>query len=189
MFNTYLELGFEHILDPNAYDHIIFIIALCAIFTIKDWKKLLVLVTAFTIGHSLTLALSTLNVINVNSTLVEILIPITIIITAIVNISISSITKSGIRFHYILALLFGLIHGMGFSNYFKALLGRSQEIIGPLFAFNVGVELGQLVIVVLFMAFSFIMHFALKLRQNIWKIFVSGIAFGIAIILLLEAIK
>ena len=157
MLVEYIKLGLDHILDLQAYDHIIFVVVLCALYNSSEWKKIILLVTAFTIGHSLTLALSVLNLININAYLVEILIPITIIITGINNIYIVAnkhITQNRVLINYLIALCFGLIHGLGFSVYFKALMGTTQSIIIPLFAFNLGVEIGQVMIV--FMVFVFL---------------------------------
>lgn len=126
-FQLYFVLGKDHILDyANGYDHILFVVALCAIYLARDWKKILVLVTAFTIGHSVTLALATLNVISIDSKLVEFLIPLTIFITAFGNLfrREESYSVKPIQTNYLLALCFGLIHGMGFSNYLKAILGK-----------------------------------------------------------------
>ena len=156
MIGAYTELGFDHILDPQGYDHILFVVALCAIYLIQDWKKVLILVTAFTIGHSLTLALSSLKIVNISASLVEKLIPITIILTCIYNIwkartnlpsKQSTVREEKVMANYVLALGFGLIHGLGFSNFFKAMLGRDESIVMPLLSFNIGVELGQIVIV------------------------------------------
>ena len=157
MFKLFLEEGFNHILDPQAYDHIMFVIAICVIYKWTDWKKVIILVTAFTVGHSLTLALASLDVVKVNSQLIETLIPITIIISAAFNLI------KGFRegqdtgtIQYTLAAGFGLIHGLGFSNYLKSILAGEDSIIGPLLAFNIGVELGQLVIVLLTMLLGFL---------------------------------
>ena len=169
MFPTYLELGFDHILDLQGYDHILFLIALCAAYAATEWKRILILVTAFTIGHSVTLALSSLKVINVNADLVEWLIPITILITALIHLFRKPDTKTNRLADYSLALFFGFIHGMGFSNYFRALLGQEAEIIVPLFAFNLGVELGQLVIVTVIMVLNYLFVGIGKLSQNYWR--------------------
>jgi len=186
MFKVYLELGFKHILDLNAYDHILFVIVLCAVYNWKDWKKLLVLVTAFTIGHSITLALSALGIVVFSAELIEFLIPLTILATAIANITLDHDTSKVIRLNYCLALFFGCIHGLGFSNYLKALLGGEESIVRPLLSFNLGVELGQLIIVALiFVANYFITQF-LGVKQRSWTIFMSGAAAGIAIILMRE---
>jgi hypothetical protein len=182
-FRLYYELGMEHILDINGYDHILFIIALSAIYIIEDWKQILVLVTAFTFGHSVTLALATLKIVTVNSDLIEFLIPITILITAVVNLFVKtgSTTKGKLRLNYFLAASFGLIHGLGFSNYLKSLLGRDSSIVTQLFAFNVGLEVGQIIIVGIFMASSFLFVTIFGVNQRDWKMVVSSIVAGIAI--------
>ena len=186
MFSVYLQLGFEHILDLKAYDHILFIIALCAIYRVAEWRKILILVTAFTIGHSLTLALSALRIVNLPADLIEFLIPLTILITALYNVLRKAEASQRVLWNYFLALFFGLIHGLGFSNYFRALLGQEENIIGPLFAFNVGVELGQLLIVAIIMAVSFVVMNVFKAKQRDWTLFISGAAAGVAFILMLE---
>ena len=143
MFSTYFQLGFEHITDINGYDHMLFLLALCAAYIYTDWKKILVLVTAFTLGHSITLSLAVLNIIPVNSAWIEFLIPVTIVLTAGKNVVLKQ-EKSSVA-TYLMALAFGLIHGMGFSNYLRSLLG--DELLLPLFSFNIGIEVGQLLVV------------------------------------------
>ncbi|HMS67381.1 MAG: HupE/UreJ family protein [Saprospiraceae bacterium] len=190
MFNTYLELGINHILDIEGYDHILFIIALCAVFGIKDWKKILILATAFTIGHSITLALAALDLVKFPAKVIEILIPITIIITAITNI-LRSDRKEGEDFpkwNYYLPLFFGLIHGLGFSTFFRALMGKSSEVILPLFAFNVGVELGQIVIIAITMLLSFLLVNLAGLKRNYWNLAVSILAIVVSCYLIYEKI-
>src|SRR6187551_1859470 len=126
-FQVYFQEGREHILDWKfGYDHILFVIALSALYLLRDWKKVLILVTAFTIGHSVTLALAALDIIPVNEKLVEFLIPTTIFITAASNLFKNEETIGQRNFHinYAYGLLFGLIHGMGFSNYFRTILGK-----------------------------------------------------------------
>jgi hypothetical protein len=153
----YLHLGYKHIIDINGSDHILFILALMIRYSWNEWQKILILITAFTIGHSFTLALSTLNWISFPAAFIELLIPITILITALANLKLtSSATPSKYPIIYYLALFFGFIHGLGFSNYLKMLLGKEESILGPLFAFNLGLELGQLLIVGLLLIISFI---------------------------------
>ena len=187
MFQTYLQLGFEHILDINAYDHILFVIALCAVYSIQEWRRILILVTAFTIGHSLTLALSALEIVVFPAEIIEFLIPLTIFATAIFNITHHHEVRHMVRLNYLLALFFGFIHGLGFSNFFKALMGPDESIIGPLFAFNVGVELGQLIIVGIAVVASYIVVQKFKNPQREWNLFISGAAAGIALILMMGA--
>lgn len=186
-FQLYLQLGLQHIADWRAYDHIVFILALCAGYNPREWKKLLVLVTAFTLGHSLTLALAVVDVLNLPAALIEALIPITIILTAAYNIATAGTNLSGKQhiYHYFLAFDFGLVHGLGFSNYLRMLLGKSENILLPLFSFNVGLEVGQLLIVGVIMALMWLFLNVLQTTQRDWKLVVSGAAAGIALTLLL----
>jgi hypothetical protein len=154
-FLTYFRLGVGHIADLRGYDHILFIVALTAGYALRDWRRLLWLVTAFTIGHSLTLALATLNVVRVNARTVELLIAITIVVTAVFSLVLRTTGADGRRtvspvrqrLLYGLAGCFGLIHGLGFSSFLRAVLGGEESIVLPLFAFNIGLEIGQLAIV------------------------------------------
>jgi len=184
-FQTYLQLGFDHISDLNAYDHIVFIIALCAAYPLNRWRSVILFVTAFTVGHSITLALATLHLLVVPSNLVETLIPVTILATCFLNIFKPFGGKLGGKTSYVLALLFGLIHGLGFSNYLRALLGGEESIIAPLFFFNIGLELGQLMILALFAGVAFVFLRLLGISHRRWNIFISGAAAGISVMLLL----
>lgn len=189
-FQLYFILGKDHILDyANGYDHILFVIALCAIYLTRDWKKILILITAFTIGHSITLALATLNVIAVRADLVEFLIPLTIFITAFGNLfrREESYSAKPVQTNYLLALSFGLIHGMGFSNYLKAILGKDHSVITQLLAFNLGLEFGQIVIVGIFMAISFLLVDLINVSRRDWKMVISSGIAGIALILMKDA--
>ena len=187
-FALYFVLGREHILDyANGYDHILFVLALCAIYLVSDWKKILVLVTAFTIGHSITLALATLRIISFNIDVIEFLIPVTILITAISNLlHKEAANESGkkIQFNYFLALTFGLIHGMGFSNYLRAILGKNESIMKQLLAFNLGLEFGQLIIVAIFMGITFVFVRVVGVSRRDWKMIISSAIAGIALILI-----
>jgi hypothetical protein len=185
-FELYFKLGRDHILDyANGYDHILFVIALCALYHLRDWRHVLVLVTAFTVGHSITLALATLSIVNVNQKLIEFLIPVTIFITAASNLFKKEETFSGrpIQLNYLYAGCFGLIHGLGFSNYLKTILGRDENIISQLFAFNLGLEFGQIIIVVLFLVTSFIVVDLLGVNRRDWKLVISSAIAGIALML------
>ncbi|CAG4988528.1 hypothetical protein DYBT9275_00102 [Dyadobacter sp. CECT 9275] len=191
-FQAYLLLGFDHITDSNGYDHILFIIALCTIYTLVDGKRVIILVTAFTVGHSVTLALATSGMVKVDPALIEFLIPVTILITAFFNFfykpaknSLSAKDKT-FSFRYPVALLFGLIHGLGFSNYLQALLGKEASIFGPLLGFNIGLELGQLVIVFIILVIAFVMVDLLKVQKLSWNHIVSGIVAGMALSLILN---
>lgn len=185
----YLHLGFKHIISWGAWDHILFVLVLTLRYQWTDWKKLLVLITAFTIGHSATLALSTLNWIDFPSTIIEFLIPITILFTAIANFWVKSFEfKSKYPLIYFLALFFGLIHGLGFSTYLKSLLGMETSILGPLFTFNLGLELGQLLIVGLILIISFIFVSQIKVKRKLYLQIGSAIAIAFALNMVLERI-
>ncbi len=192
LFSIYFSMGRDHILTIEAYDHIAFLVALCALYRFSEWKKLLILVTAFTIGHSFTLAMAAYKVFTPNYELVEKLIPITIILTAVWNIwkvntpktdnilseRLLSLPNLG---HYGAALVFGLVHGLAFSNKFIAT--EPAEAVTSLLAFNIGIEAGQLAIVAFILCCVFIVE-KLQLPQRIWTIGVSFIALGIGIYML-----
>lgn len=194
LFSTYLELGFNHILDLEGYDHILFLVALCAIYNLKHWKQVAILVTAFTIGHSLTLALAALDVIRVSKDWIEFLIPVTIIATALYNVISRPDPEQNHskkwRTNYLLALLFGLIHGLGFSNFLRSTLmpGEEHSLVSQLFAFNIGVELGQLGIVAIILGLAFTAMQLLRVKNTDWNLFISGMAAGPALIMALERI-
>ena len=191
MFADYLKLGMDHILDPNGYDHILFVTVLCSLYIPEEWKKLVILVTAFTLGHSLTLGFAAFEVVSFSSDVVEILIPVTIILTGLYNIIMTLTPKYVIgNFHinYILAAGFGLIHGLGFSTFFKAIMGRTEEITRPLFAFNIGVEVGQLIIVALILMIGYILLNIIKLKKPYWTLSISLLSMFVASHLLLQKI-
>jgi len=186
-FSIFFPMGIEHITDLNGIDHILFIAALCLRYLINDWKKLLLLVTAFTIGHSVTLALSTLNVIEIPRNWTEFFIAITILITALSNCFVKNFTfKSKYPVIYFFALFFGLIHGLGFSTLLKSMLGKDQSIVVQLLAFNLGLEVGQIIIVLCILITSFILINILRINRKYYLVFASG---GIAALALEMAIQ
>lgn len=188
VFRLYLELGIEHIMDFRGYDHILFILTLCAVYFFKEWKRVLILVTAFTIGHSTTLVLATLDLVNISTGLIEFLIPLTIFLTALFNAT-YKYEKVNKRLHlmkYAAALFFGLIHGLGFSNYLHSLLGNEQNIIKPLLAFNIGIEIGQIAVVIVIMSLTWLVVHVLRARRREWNLLISGAGLGIALILMIE---
>ena len=190
-FNLYYNLGLDHILDIAGYDHIMFVIALSALYQIEDWKKVLILVTAFTIGHSITLALATFDLINVDSNLIEFLIPVTIAVTALSNLFVKESGSAGnlkLSINYVFAGIFGLIHGLGFSNYLQSLLGKSTSILTQLFAFNIGLEVGQIIIVVIFLAAGFLFVSIFGVSRRDWRIIVSSIVIGVSATLMMDAV-
>jgi len=185
-FGSYFRLGMEHISDLSAYDHIVFLMALVAVYSLQNWKHVVILVTAFTLGHSVTLALAALGYIPVRVELIEFLIPVTIFFTALYNLW-SDKDGRHFKWKYLIAFVFGLVHGVGFSNFFRTLLGSQADIVSPLLAFNLGVELGQLVIVMVALAASyFVVDRWRLLNRRDWTVLLSGAAIGIALILMQE---
>ena len=185
-FPLYFELGWQHILDWKGYDHILFVMVLCGTYLLSDWRKVLILVTAFTIGHSITLALSVFKIIHVKTDLIEFLIPVTILVTAALNILSGKSKPKGLYLKYAFALFFGLIHGLGFSNYLNSLLGKSTNIVAELFAFNIGLEFGQVIIVLGILIFSFLLLNVFKVKKWDWTFFLSSAIFGISFIMAAE---
>jgi hypothetical protein len=187
-FQLYLELGIKHILDIKSYDHLLFLISLCVIYPVRQWKKILVLITAFTIGHSLTLALATLKLIAVNTKIIEFLIPATVFLAASANLLQKSdnFNSNLHKFKYLAALFFGLIHGMGFSGYLISLLGTSGSIIGPLFAFNLGIELGQIMVILTIICLSLLAVDLAGVKRREWNLVWSGAALGVSMVLMID---
>jgi len=173
-FLFYLQLGWEHIISIDALDHQLFILALVAIFSFQDLKKVLILVTAFTLGHSFTLALSAFDVIRFPSNWVEFLIPCTIVFTALDNLIFSKNEDKLIKLNYFLALIFGLIHGMGFANSVRMMLAKEQSIVIPLLGFNIGLEIGQIAVVIIILSIFYILSTFLKLKKKHWVMLVSA---------------
>ncbi|UKB83330.1 HupE/UreJ family protein [Chryseobacterium sp. MEBOG06] len=187
-FLFYLNLGWEHIISMDALDHQLFVLALIAVYSYNDWKKILILVTAFTIGHSITLALSILDVFRVPSAWVEFLIPLTIVVTSFDNIIMKNKKQTLMRANYYLALIFGLIHGMGFANTARVMIAKSQNIAVPLLGFNIGLELGQIVIVFAILIILFMMLTIFKVNKKDWILFVSSGVFALSLKMTLERI-
>jgi hypothetical protein len=184
----YFRLGWEHIISKDALDHQLFIAALVAIYLLKDWKQVLILVTAFTIGHSLTLVLSVFDIIRFDSRWVEFLIPLTIVITALSNLFQKKFTARSVRINYILALVFGLVHGMGFANTIRFMLASDQSIGWGLLGFNLGLEVGQIVVVTLLLLLAQLVISLLKINRREWVIFLSAAVFGLSLKIVLERI-
>jgi HupE / UreJ protein len=185
-FALYFETGWHHIISWNALDHLLFIIALAAIYLAGNWKQVLILITAFTIGHSLTLALSVNDIIRFDEKWVEFLIPCTIIATAVFNFLAKDFKPGSLRINYFLALFFGLIHGMGFANTIRFMLADSQDITVPLLSFNLGLEAGQVVIVAFILFISYILVNKAQLNRKWWVWALSALTILIASIMVAE---
>lgn len=195
LFTTYLQLGFLHICSWQATDHLTFLLALCAPYALADWRRVVALVTSFTVGHSITLALATLGIMGVNAPIIEALIPVTIILTALVNMRRAgpALDRRSRRETSVLwaapnalAAAFGLIHGLGFSNYLRALLGAKSRPVAELLSFNLGVELGQLLVVSVILLLGFVLLRGLGVARRDWILTVSGAALGVATLLLVQ---
>lgn len=187
-FSVWFETGMWHIADPMAYDHILFLIALCGFYSWRDWKGLLVLITAFTLGHSLTLALSVMEVVVLPANYIEFAIPLSIVLTCIYNLfRLSHRPAKSEPLRYGMAAIFGLIHGLGFSYLLKAMLGSQNDLLLPLFGFNVGLEAGQLLIVAALLLAGGLAQ-TLKIKERDWRLSISTFTLGIALVMTLERI-
>lgn len=184
-FNNYLRLGYEHIVTLGALDHILFIIVLMAVYQPKNWLKIILAVTFFTLGHSLTLTLSALELIKFDHKLVEFLIPVTILLTALFNL-----TKAGqdqnSKAKYWIAGAFGLIHGLGFASYYGMLTLGENNYWAALLPFNLGIELGQILIVLVFLILMLIFQRIFNVKSQSWNLFFSGAGFGLSLLMILK---
>jgi hypothetical protein len=185
-FIFYFTEGWHHIISWGALDHLLFILALSAVYLLSNWKQVMILVTAFTIGHSLTLALSMFDIVRIKSSLVEILIPCTIIATAFIIFFQKIFTAKSLRLNYFLALFFGLIHGLGFANVLRFMLAKDQKIGWNLFSFNIGLEAGQLIVVSIILGLSYLFVDKIKLGRKWWIRILSALAFCIALKMVIE---
>ncbi|MEN9640458.1 MAG: hypothetical protein RLZZ262_2327 [Bacteroidota bacterium] len=185
--SVYAQLGFEHITDPDGYDHMLFLLALVAPYLWFKKKTLLWLVTAFTLGHCLTLMLAVLDIFRMDPDLVETLIPVTIAITAIMNLiglKYEKVTRPSIK--YIITTCFGLIHGLGFSTFFREMSTDNMELVSALVCFNVGLELGQILILAGIIGVSYVLHLIFKLKPHIFSVVYSSMALVLALHLLMS---
>ncbi|KAA3622073.1 MAG: HupE/UreJ family protein [Flavobacterium sp.] len=180
-FWLYVKLGLDHVLDLNGYDHILFLVALCAAYSFNAWRKLLLLVTLFTIGHTISLLLAHYNIVAIRGEYVELLIPITILATALYNIFNARRTKPSTAnlIFYLVTLFFGLIHGFGFARYYNMM--KTDESVAPLLEFALGVELAQIIIVLLTLLLSFLAVGILRFNKRDWLLIMSSIVIGMTI--------
>ncbi|MCF3111638.1 HupE/UreJ family protein [Niabella sp. CC-SYL272] len=186
-FWFYFEEGWRHIISPDALDHQLFILALAVIYTFREWKQVLILVTAFTIGHSLTLALSVFDLVRIASSWVEFLIPLTIVCTALWNVLRRGQFRQ-IRTNYFLALFFGLIHGLGFANTIRMMLASDESVGTGLLGFNLGLEAGQVIVVLAILLVTRLMVGGIKIPQRIYIFVVSAVVFVLSLKMALERI-
>ena len=182
----YFTLGWQHIISFDALDHQLFILALIVLYTLQEWKHVFILITAFTIGHSITLALSTLHIVTVPSNLVEFLIPCTIFITAAANIIKPAKGLKKVQLNYLTAIFFGLIHGLGFANALQFMLARDQSLGWSLLSFNLGLEAGQIAVVILLLLLAHIFIFYLKVKRRYWIVIISSVVLLVSIKMIIE---
>lgn len=186
-FLFYIKLGLTHVLDLGAYDHILFLSALAVPFTFKSWKRVLILATIFTIAHCTSLALSVYEVVTVDVSLIEFLIPVTILLTALFNFVyvFKESLNVGLFLHILATAFFGLIHGFGFSNYFKMLMAEEEDKITPLLGFATGIELSQVTIILIVLAIAYFVLSLLKVKRSIYISVASILIIAITIPLLI----
>ncbi len=180
LFTTYLELGYQHIAGLDGLDHILFLLVLTSPYTIQRWKLLLLMVTAFTIGHSLSLALAAMDAVEVNRTWIEFLIPVTIVLAGLFNLFRKNKSNKTPWLSLLVVIAFGLIHGVGFSSFFQSLLGKEESILMPLLAFNLGIELGQLLIVMIVVILLTAVQGSGTKHQERLVFFINSAVIGIA---------
>jgi len=189
-FWIYFQIGLKHVLDIHAYDHVLFLIALTVPYTFKDWKRILLLVTVFTVGHSLALLLSVFGIIAVKVNIVEFLIPITILITAFYHLfTAGKATKNdGLNLVFFVTLFFGIIHGLGFSNYFKTILGgTATSKLLPLGEFALGIETAQIIVVFVVLLISYIVQTVFRFSKRDWALVMSAFIIGVVIPMIVES--
>lgn len=185
-FLLYLSLGWEHIISTDALDHQLFILALIAAFSFDDWRKLLILITAFTVGHSITLAISLMDFFRILTAVVEFVIPVTIAITALYNIITRKKSQQLTKINYVLALVFGLVHGLGFANTARAAMSSEDSLLMPLLGFNIGLELGQIILVLVILILHFFAISLFRVNKKDWVMFISSGVFALSVQMALE---
>jgi len=188
-FMLYFKMGLNHVLDFSAIDHILFLIVLTVVFSFKQWKKVLWLVTLFTLGHSLSLALAAFEIVEISLDLIEFLIPLTIFITAVINLFTAKKTSKGKEnINLVFALFFGLIHGLGFSNYFKMMIGQEEDKVLPLLEFALGIEAAQVIIVLSILSLGFFFQNVFNVNRRDWILVFSSIVIGFSIQMMIDSV-
>lgn len=184
-----IKYGINHVLDFNAYDHVLFLMALTVPYMFKDWKRVLLLISVFTIGHTLSLVMAAYNIVSINGVLVEFLIPITILIVALFNVFTAGKKvkerKTGVLF--VTTLFFGLIHGLGFAREFKMFIGKVESKLIPLLEFALGIELAQIIIVIMVLFIGFLGQTVFRFSKHDWVMVISSIVVGLAIPMIINS--
>lgn len=188
-FWIYFQIGLKHVLDVHSYDHVLFLIALAVPFSFKDWKRIILLISLFTIGHTMALILSVFGIIAIKVSVVELLIPITILITALFNLFTAgkSNKKESINLVFFIVLFFGIVHGLGFSNYFKSILGgTATSKLLPLGEFALGIEAAQIVVVFIVLIVSYIVQTIFRFSKRDWTLVMSAFIIGVVLPMIIE---
>ncbi|MDG1870694.1 MAG: HupE/UreJ family protein [Flavobacterium sp.] len=188
-FWIYFQIGLKHVLDINAYDHVLFLMALAIPYSFKDWKRILLLVSLFTLGHTVALVLSVFEIVTVKAHIVELLIPVTILLTAVFNLfnSGKSAKNNKVSMVFFTTLFFGVIHGLGFSNYFKTILGGSAlSKILPLAEFALGIEGAQIAVVFAILILSYIAQTVFRFSKRDWTLVMSAFVIGVVVPMIIE---
>ena len=184
-----VQYGINHVLDINGYDHVLFLVALAVPYVFKDWKRLLLLVSVFTFGHTLSLVLSAYDIVSVNAKLIEFLIPITILITSMYNVFTAGKKDKGskIGLLFFTTLFFGLVHGLGFAREFKMFAGQSENKLELLIEFALGIEMAQIIIVFVALFLGFLCQTIFRFSRRDWVMVISAIVIGVAIPMIIES--
>lgn len=188
-FWIFFEIGMRHVLDIKAYDHVLFLIALTVPFAFKDWPKVLLLVTLFTVGHSFALLLSVFEIVIIKASLIELLIPITILITATYHLFTAGKTSKNDSMSIIgfITLFFGIIHGLGFATYFKTILsGKTSDQLIPLLEFATGIEAAQIIVVLVVLILSYIVQTVFRFSKRDWTLVLSAFVIGVVLPMVIE---
>jgi len=188
-FLSYIQYGMYHVLNVNAYDHILFLIVLTIPYLFKDWKRILFLVTIFVIGHSVSLAFATYDVISVSNKWIEFLIPMTILIIALFNVFTAGkkTQNKKVGLLFFITLFFGLIHGLGFVNVFESTISKSESKLISLLEISLGIEVGQLIVVFIILFLAFLCQTLFRFSKRDWVMVISAIVVGLLIPMLIKS--
>ena len=178
-----VQYGINHVLDPNGYDHVLFLMVLAVPYVFKDWKRVLILVSMFALGHTLSLVLAAYGVVSVNGKLVEFLIPVTILIAALYNVFTAGKKEksSKLSLLFFATLFFGLIHGLGFAREFKMFAGQSENKLKLLIEFALGIEIAQIIIVFVVLFLGFLFQTIFRFSKRDWVMVLSAVVVGLVI--------
>lgn len=187
-FWIYVQTGLHHVLDLNGYDHVLFLIALTVPYTFADWKKILILVSVFTLGHTAAMLMSVFGIITLDEGIVEFLIPVTILITAMYTLlNAGKIAKLKQSTSIVITGFFGLIHGLGFAGYFKSILpGSPSDKLLPLLEFALGIEIAQIIVVLAMLVLAYLVQSSRRFSQRDWTLILSAFVIGVVVPMIID---